>query len=258
MMFTPAEIADNFINVGISKTSLPKLKMLVLGIFAGFFIAFAGAGSAVASATVESLSVAKLISGIIFPAGLAMVILAGSELFTGNALIVISVLEKKVKLQDMLINWGIVYIGNLIGSLLVASAFAYSGGPAMFKGIVGISMINAAAAKVEMGFGTAFIKGILCNFLVCTAVWIAAAAKEPAGKIAGLFLPICVFVICGFEHSIANMFFIPAAMIYDGMMGGLAGLGLLGFIHNLIPVTLGNIAGGLIVGCGYWFAYLKK
>lgn len=256
-MNTPLEIADNFINVGINKTGLPKLKMLVLGIFAGFFIAFAGAGSAVASATIESMSLAKLVSGIIFPAGLAMVILAGSELFTGNALIVISVLEKKVKLQDMLINWGIVYVGNLIGSILVAAAFAYSGGPGMFGGLVGISMISSAVAKVEMGFGTAFIKGILCNFLVCTAVWIAAAAKEPAGKIAGLFFPICIFVICGFEHSIANMFFIPAAMIYDGMAGGLGGLSVMGFIHNLVPVTLGNIAGGLIVGSGYWFAYLK-
>ena len=257
-MFTPAEIANNFVNVGITKAGLPKLKMLVLGIFAGVFIAFAGAGSVVASATVESMSLAKLVSGIVFPAGLAMVILAGSELFTGNSLIIISVLEKKVKMQNMLINWSIVYAGNLIGSILVAMAFVYSGCPAMFKGMVGISLLNAATSKVEMGFAAAFIKGILCNILVCTAVWMAAAAKEPGGKIAALFFPICVFVICGFEHSIANMFFIPAAIIHDNIVGGLAGLNVLDFIHNLFPVTLGNMAGGLLVGCGYWDAYCKK
>ena len=257
-MYTPEEIAKNFIQVGIKKAGLPKIRMLVLGIFAGFFIALAGAGSVVASSTVESLSLSKFMSGIVFPAGLLMVILAGSELFTGNALIVISVVEKKVKLKDMLVNWLIVYAGNLIGSLLVAFAFVYGDCTSLLDGMVGLALVNSAAAKTAMGTGVAFIRGILCNFLVCIAVWIAAAAKEPIGKIAGLFLPIAIFVMCGFEHSVANMFFIPAGMLCDSLTGGYAGLSLLGMIHNMVPVTLGNIAGGLIVGCGYHYIYLRK
>lgn len=258
-MYSPSEIAKNFINTGIMKTSLPKMKMLVLGIFAGMFIAFAGAGSAVASAVVTDASVGKLLSAMVFPAGLLMVLLAGSELFTGNSLIIISVLEKKVKASSMLANWFFVYVGNLIGSLLVALVFVYGHLPDLFHGELGTAMIASAEAKCALSFQDAFLRGILCNILVCIAVWIAAGAKDIPGKILGLFFPIAVFVLCGFEHSIANMFFIPAG-IFTAMEYGqtVTALGMAGFIHNLIPVTLGNVLGGVLVGAGYQYIYLRK
>lgn len=259
-MYSPAEIANNFINTGITKTSLPKLKMLLLGIFAGAFIAFAGAGSSVASCMVTDASIGRILSAVIFPAGLLMVILAGSELFTGNSLIIISVLEKRVKISAMLTNWVIVYIGNLVGSVLVAAAFVYGHVTDLFDGCLAESVVAAAAGKCSMSFQDALIKGILCNILVCIAVWIAAGAKDFPGKILGLFFPIAVFVLCGFEHSIANMFFIPAGIFAGAEYGitGVAGLGIAGFLHNLIPVTLGNIIGGVLVGAGYRYIYLKK
>lgn len=259
-MLSPSEIAHNFIAIGSNKTRLSSIKMLVLGIFAGMFIAFTGAATVIASATIDNPSVSKLISAFIFPGGLTMVMLAGSELFTGNCLIVISVLEKKSRIRSMLRNWCLVYLGNFIGSLFVTVLFVFSHTPDMFDNQLAEKLVSMAQAKVSLSFGDAFLRGILCNILVCIAVWIAFAALTVPGKVIGLYLPIVVFVICGFEHCIANMFYVPAG-IFAAREYGIAAEGLTFFnfiVKNLIPVTLGNIVGGAgVVGCGYWFTYLR-
>ncbi|MCI1930769.1 MAG: formate/nitrite transporter family protein [Clostridia bacterium] len=272
-MNSPKEIAQNYIAIGTEKTKISAGRMLWLGILAGMFIALAGVTSTIASATLEG-SVAKIIGAILFPGGLAMVLIAGSELFTGNTLIIIPVLEKKVTVGSMLKNWVIVYIGNFLGSLLVSALLVY--GNTFLKvlpnGVAGVAAIHTAVVKVNLPFSVAFIRGILCNFLVCIAVWMSFAAKDTAGKIIGLFFPIMIFVLCGFEHSVANMYFISAGLFANGTgafadaiaklhpSDNLTSLTWSAFIiKNLIPVTLGNIVGGsVLVGLGYWFTYIHK
>ena len=258
-MRRPAEIATSFIKIGENKASLPAIKMLILGIFAGMFVALAGAGSSIAATTVSNPSLSRLCNAMIFPAGLVMVLLAGSELFTGNSLMVISVLEKKINLKGLLKNWVVVYIGNLLGSMFVAVLFVFSHVPGMFDGKLAEFMVASAAAKTHLTFSDAFLRAILCNILVCLAVWVAASVIHAEGKIIALYLPIVVFVLCGFEHCVANMFCIPAGIFAAGEYGVVAeGLNWFGFfVKNLIPVTLGNIVGGSMVGIGYWFVYLQ-
>lgn len=250
-MFTPAEVAKNYITIGKGKANQTTLKMFLLAILAGAFIALAGA-----AATFGNAYVNKVVGAAIFPAGLAMVLVAGSELFTGNCLLVIPLLEKEITFAQMLRNWLIVYIGNLVGGLLITSMAVCAG---TFDSVYE-AVVNTAAAKVSLSFGAALLRGILCNFLVCLGVWMAFAAKSVGGKIAGLFFPVFVFVLCGFEHSIANMFYIPAGILeaarFDVAADGLSVYGM--FVKNLLPVTLGNIIGGAGLGLLYWRIYLKK
>jgi len=269
---SPKEIAQNYITIGTAKTKLPISKMLVLGMLAGMFIALAGVGATVSSATITTASVAKLVGACVFPVGLAMVLLAGSELFTGNCLLIIPVLEKKASLGGMLKNWIFVYIGNLIGSLIVAALVVYGHTFSLFSNAASVSVISTALGKVSLAWGDAFFRGILCNFLVCIAVWMAFAAKDVVGKMAGLFMPVMLFVLNGFEHSIANMYFISAGILAKGNPAYAAAytaahpnanLDLLNwgsfFAKNLLPVTLGNIIGGMVlVGMAYWFIYLRN
>lgn len=258
-MLSPAQIAKNFIDVGIKKTSLPVVKTFVLAIFAGMFIALAGAGATIASAVVSDASTARLFSAMIFPAGLVMVVLAGSELFTGNCLIIVSVLAKKVRALAMVKNLVVVYLGNFVGAMLVNVIVVYGHTADLFGGQLAQVMVNTAAAKCSLSFQDGFLRGILCNVLVCIAVWVAAAATSAHGKVISLFLPIAVFVLCGFEHCVANMFYIPAGILAAAEYG-IAAEGLNWFhfaVTNMIPVTLGNIVGGaFLVGAGYWFVYL--
>ncbi len=264
-MNSPKEIAQNYIAVGAAKTKTPIAKLFVLGILAGMFIALAGVACTVSSATLSG-SVAKLIGAMVFPGGLAMVLIAGSELFTGNNLIIMSVLDKQATIGGMLKNWVVVYIGNFAGSILIAALIFFGGTINLFSGDVGVAAINTAAAKVSMTFGTAFVRGILCNFLVCIAVWMALAAKDVTGKIVGLFFPIMFFVLCGYEHSVANMYFISAGLFAstNAQMAAAVDPSVLQnlswgsfFSANLLPVTLGNIIGGSgLAGVVYWFLYL--
>lgn len=260
-MRSPKEIAENYVNVGLGKLALPLGKMIWLAILAGAFIACGALGSQVAAVSIPLASVAKLAGAVIFPVGLMMVLVAGSELFTGNNLLVIPVLQKKAKISAMLRSWLFVYLGNFIGGLLMAAAVTYGHVLAMFDGGLAKAVVDTAVSKVSIPFSDALIKGILCNFLVCIAVWVSFAAGDLAGKIAGLMLPVVLFVLCGFEHCVANMYFIPAGIFAAGEYG-ISAPGLTWgsfFLHNLLPVTLGNLIGGaLIVGCGYWFVYLKK
>lgn len=266
--FSPAEVAKNYIATGKAKVNLPVSKMLVLSILAGIFIAFGGIASTTAAASIPLASVAKFVGAAVFPGGLTMVLLAGSELFTGNCLLTIPLLEKEIRISQMLKSWALVYIGNFIGSCLVGAAVVYSHQLSLFGNGLAVSVISTAAAKCSLSFGDAIIRGILCNFLVCIAVWISFAAKDVTGKIAGLFFPIMIFVVCGFEHSVANMYYIAAGIfaktipVYAqaaadaGVELSSVGWGS-GLLNNLLPVTIGNIVGGAGLGCAYWHCYLR-
>ncbi len=269
-MYSPKEVAQNYIAIGAAKTKMSISKMLVLGILAGMFIGLAGIASTFASATLTG-SVARLLGASVFTGGLAMVIVAGSELFTGNCLIIIPVLEKQATVGGMLKNWVVVYIGNFIGSLIIAALIVYGGSLSNFGNAVGAAAINVAVGRVSLPFEDALYRGILCNFLVCIAVWMAFGAKDVIGKIAGVFFPIMFFVLCNLNHSVADM-----GLIMTGLFGAnnttyiaafaekfpAADISVLTwgsmFAKNLLPVTLGNIIGGMvIVGIGYWFIFLR-
>lgn len=259
-MHSPLEIARNYVEIGVHKVKLSAFKMLVLGIFAGMFIGFAGIASTVGAVTVENPSLARIVSACLFPAGMAMVLVAGSELFTGNNLIIIALLEKKIKLHEMLKNWFFVFIGNFLGASLVAALVVYGHTPDLFSGRLAESMVKNAVGRVSLSFSDAFIRGVLCNILVCIAVWAAFAAKKVSGKLLMSFWPVMLFVLCGFEHSIADIYFCMAGIFTAGEYGIAAeGLSIGSFLlRNLLPVTLGNIVGGAgIVGVGYWAMYLR-
>lgn len=259
-MHSPLEIARNYVEVSIHKTNLSAFKMVILGMFAGFFIGFAGIASTTASSTLANPSIAKLVGATVFPAGMAMVLIAGSELFTGNTLIILAVLEKKITVLKMLKNWLFVFIGNFLGAALVAVGVVYGQTPDLFGGDLAGSIVAAGASRCNLGFSESLIRGILCNVLVCIAVWMSFAAKNVSGKLMTSFWPVMVFVLCGFEHSIADMYFGTAALLASREYGIAAeGLTLVRFFtHCIIPVTLGNIIGGAgIVGCGYWLGYLR-
>lgn len=258
----PQEILEVTIDSAVKKSQLSLKQTVLLGIMAGFFIALAGAGANMGSyyllAEPATAGLGKMVSGLIFPAGLMMVIFAGAELFTGNNLMMAAVLEKKISPGAMIKNWILVYGANLAGSLLIAWMVVYSGVLTAGDGMLKEVTISIAASKATIGFGPAVVKGILCNLLVCIAVWMANGADSTIGKVFTVFFPIWLFVTAGFEHSVANMFFIPAGILADG--GATAGLTWSGFfVTNLIPVTIGNILGGSIfVAAMYYFAYKKK
>jgi len=259
-MHSPLEIARNFIEIGIHKVRLSAFKMVILGIFAGMFIGFAGIASTTASATIANPSVAKLVGAVVFPSGMAMVLIAGSELFTGNNLIIIALLERRIKLREMLKNWVLVFLGNFIGAAFVAVMVVYGHTPDLFDGVLAAKVVAAATSRVNQTFTEAFLRGVLCNILVCIAVWAAFAAKKVSGKLLMSFWPVMLFVLCGFEHSIADIYFGVAGILTRGEYGIEAqGLHWGSFLlRNLLPVTLGNIIGGAgIVGGGYWLMYLR-
>lgn len=258
-MHSPLEVAKSYVEIGAHKVKLSAFKMIILGIFAGMYVAFAGTAAQTAAATIENPSIGRLVSACVFPAGLAMVLVAGSELFTGNNLIIISVLEKRVKIREMLKNWFFVYLGNSIGAALVGIAVVYSGIPSLFENQQAERMVSVAMMRVDQTFGEAFLRGFLCNILVCIAVWAAFAAKQVSGKILMSFWPIMIFVLCGFEHCVADIYYgvsgIFTAIQYDIAAPGLE-FGRF-FANCILPVTLGNIAGGTgVVGIGYWAMYL--
>lgn len=248
---------------GMGKTTMPLGKMFALAFMAGMFISFAGVASSVAATTVENASLGKLIAALIFPAGLAMVILNNSELFTGNNLLIISVLDKRIKFYSMLKNWIVVYIGNFVGSIFVTGGYALGHEFSLFNNGVAKNIMTTAVAKCNLSFSDAFIKGIFCNILVCVAVMMALTAERVSGKIMALFLPIMVFVISGFEHSVANMSYISGGLFIHSQYGSLGidttGLTWYNFlVSNLVPVTLGNIVGGLFIGFMFWFTARDK
>lgn len=236
-MFTPAEAYSNYITVAKNKTSAIWYKTLILAILAGAFIAFGAAASTAASASLSG-SAASAVKAAVFPVGLILVVIVGAELFTGNCLLIAPAAGRDIKLTALLKNLGIVYGGNLIGSILIALIVVYSG---VQTGAVKDACIAAAANKCNMNFGIALLRAIPCNILVCLAVWCALSSKSSAGKILALYMPVFAFVVCGFEHSVADMYYLTAGLL----SGSAEGLNLGNAIVNcLIPATLGNILGG--------------
>lgn len=250
-MNSPKQIAENYVPIAAGKANTPPAKAFLLAILAGMFIAAAGVGAAIGTA-----AVGKLAGACIFPAGLAMVILAGSELFTGNCMMVIGIAERQVTVKQLLLSWLIVYIGNFVGGVLVSALAVYGGTFASYYE----SLIATAAAKTSLAFGEAFFRGIMCNILVCLGVWMAFAAKDAGGKVISLFFPIMVFVLCGYEHCIANMFYVPGGL-FAAARYGVTAEGLTWgafFLKNLVPVTLGNIVGGAGLGMMFWAIHLRE
>jgi len=253
---SPPEVYQSLIEIGVNKVNLPVVKLLLLGIMAGIFI---GIGSALFTVVTQGImngadvGYATLVGGIVFSVGLMLVVFAGSELFTGNNLIFISTLAKKTTIKGLLRNWVFVYIGNFIGSLILVFLMYHSG---LLSGAVGERALAIANFKVSLTFTQVLIRGILANFLVCLAIALASADVHEIGKIFGILFPIMAFVALGYEHSVANMYFLPA-----GIMLGKSALLNWGaiFTRNLIPATIGNIIGGsLLVGAVYWFIYIRK
>ncbi len=250
-MNSPKQIAENYVPIAEGKGALPVGKAFLLAILAGMFIAAAGVGAAIGAA-----AVGKLAAACIFPAGLAMVILAGSELFTGNCMMVIAVAERRLTVKKLLLSWLIVYAGNFVGGVIVSALAVYGGTFAAYYD----SLIATAVAKTSLSFGEAFFRGIMCNILVCLGVWMAFASKDAGGKVICLFFPIMVFVLCGYEHCIANMFYVPGGLFCCARYG-IAAEGLSWgafFVKNLLPVTLGNIVGGAGLGMMFWAIHLRK
>lgn len=269
MMYSPKEIAGQAVGIGKAKTSNSAAKLLLLGIMAGMFIAFGAVAANTISATIPIASAAKAAGAAVFPVGLAMVLIAGSELFTGNCLIMTGVFNGDISPAAMIKNWICVYIGNFIGGLFIASMTSLAGNLGLFGNAVAVNTIGAAAAKCSLGFGEAICSGTLCNILVCIAVWMSFGAKSVGGKIAAMYLPVMTFVLAGFEHSVANMYFIPAGILAKTNPVYLAAAVEAGknvdivtwgnfLVSNLLPVTIGNIIGGAIVALVYRTVYLKE
>ncbi len=267
---TTGEILEKVSDSGIAKAEGKTLRLLIWALLAGAYIAFGAQASQMVSfnllADPDSLGVGRLVSAAVFPVGLMMVVLCGAELFTGNCLMIIGVLDRKIRISGMLRNWILVYLGNFLGALLVVALMKSTGLWETGSDLLGASVIKTAQAKVQLSFGQAFVRGILCNWLVCLAVWMSTGARETVSKIFAIWFCIGLFVISGFEHSIANMYFIPAgiAAAADSGLAQLAGCDVsvltVGnfLIKNLLPVTLGNIlGGGLFVGMVYWFTGRK-
>ncbi len=253
------EVRDNIM---VAKAEAPFLKLLVLGILAGAFIAMGAEVSTLVStdaSTYVGYGVSKLLCGLVFSTGLIMVLIAGGELFTGNVMIALSVMEKKASIKQLIRNWVIVYFSNLIGALIMVSLIYYSGLWKSHHNIGAMTAIKISEAKVHLTFMEAMARGILCNWLVCLAVWMSYGAKDIAGKVLAIVFPITIFIASGYEHSVANMFYIPKGILLSAELNsGVSVITIADFLNNLIPVTIGNILGAVIfLAIAYKAAYLK-
>jgi len=269
-MLPPTEVATKAAEMGIRKARMSITTTLVQGMMAGGFVSSGALFATIAIAGTSSVlpyGIARLLFGLVFCLGLILVVLAGAELFTGNVLIVIAWANRKVSTRALLRNWTLVYIGNLIGSLVTA-VLVYVGREHRFGGgIIGQTALTIANNKAQLEFGQALALGILCNALVCMAIWLTLGGRTTTDKIMAILFPITAFGAAGFEHSVANMYFIPSALLiktFDPEFAASTGLNLdaltlTGFFNNMIPVTIGNIIGGVVmVGAIYWFVYLRE
>lgn len=249
--YRPAEIARLIEEAGLAKANLPLVQLALLAVLAGAFIALgAAAFTAVMAGAEPSSGGARFLGGVVFSTGLILVIVAGAELFTGNALIVMAWVDGLIGAKALLRNWLCSYAGNLAGALVIAGLMAASG---LLSGVVGETALTIAKTKLALPWHEALVRGILCNVLVCLAVWLTFAARSVSDKILAIVPPISAFVLLGYEHSVANMYLIPASWAAG------APVDLPGFLANLAPVTVGNIIGGAGgVALTYRFAYQPK
>lgn len=270
---TPSEIIELNMKACEGKTSLPLGKMILLGIMAGAFIALGGATSNTAAHAIDNVGVARAMAGAIFPVGLMLIVFLGGELFTGNCLIIMDVFAKRATWKGLIHNLLIVYFSNFIGAFLVDVLIVFSGNLNYSDGLLGAYTIKVAIGKLAITPLQGITSGILCNILVCLAVLMATSAKDIIGKVWAIFFPICAFVVGGFEHCVANMFYIPigimaaanpvyvakAQKIYSISSEQLDNLSALGSLQNFIPVTIGNIIGGMFfVGLPLYLIHKKK
>lgn len=260
--FSPAEITARIENVGVTKARLPFGTMLMLSVLAGAFI---GLGALyyvlVRSDPALGFAARQVLGGAVFSLGLLMVVVAGAELFTGNNLLVMAWAVKRITTGELLRSWAIALFGNFVGAVGLASLVVLSGHPAMNQGAVAAQYLSIAAAKTQLPFITAFFSGVLCNALVCIAVWMAIAGRSVTDKAVAILFPISAFVAAGFEHSVANMYLIPMAMLIQmtSDTGSVPPVLLSGLLSNLVPVTLGNLVGGSVfVGLVFHVIYRPK
>ncbi|RKX39130.1 MAG: formate transporter FocA [Verrucomicrobia bacterium] len=267
--YMPAEMAKRAEASAIRKANRDFVSAFFLAVQAGSFIAF---GAALFTSVIHDSSLGvgltKLIGGMTFSLGLVLVIIAGADLFTGDTLMVMGCFSGKIKVRQMLRGWVFVFMGNLVGALAIVAMVHYSGHWSGNGGAIGAKALAIANAKVNLTFTQAIASGMLCNILVCLAIWLCYSSRSVTDKILSIIFPITAFVAMGFEHSIANMYFIPAGLVLKhnpeivGLLNGadLSNLTMSGFLlNNLLPVTIGNMVGGaLFVGTIYWILYLRK
>lgn len=263
--FSPKEIAERVENVGVTKARLPLVSSFTLGVLAGGFIGLGALYFTLVISDPElSFALGRVLGGVCFSLGLILVVVAGAELFTGNNLLTMAWVAGRISLSELLRNWLVVFVANAVGALGLVGLVLLSEHPQMNQALVAQTAVKIALLKVSMPFWTAFFKGVLCNVLVCLAVWLAMAGRSVGDKILAIVFPISAFVAAGFEHSIANLYFIPLGIGLKGSVGGLTagqleGLNWLGLWHNLLPVTLGNIiGGGVMVALVYYLIYRRE
>ncbi len=259
----PPEMAEKAAQAGIKKVQIDTFSLLLMSILAGMFIGLASNFFIAVMTGSETMpfGIARLIGGVVFSMGLVLVVVAGAELFTGNNLIIMAVLSKKVGKRWLWRNWVIVWIGNLAGSILLALLAWGSGQDGLAGGALGKLAVNIAVSKCELPFWEAFFRGVLCNALVCLAIWMCFSSQSTTDRVMAILFPITAFVACGFEHCVANMYFIAIGLFLKagGAPAGESLTWLNFFWVNLLPVTLGNIVGGGgLVGCVYWIIYKRR
>ncbi len=269
---SPKEIAEQVIENSKVKARMPTMQMVILGILAGAYIAFGAELCTIVTHDIPQhmgLGIAKFMGGSVFSVGLMLVVLGGGELFTGNCLMFTGVLARKISMAGMMRNWIIVYLANFIGSLALVGIIYYSGQWKLGNCGVGAAALSTACLKTGLSFSEAFWRGVGANWLVCLGVWLGIAGRDSISKIFGIYFPVMAFVASGFEHSVANMYFIPLGLLLKTQPAVVAAgnlsakIGVLTWhnflIGNLVPATLGNIVGGsLFVGGAYYLAYQRR
>ena len=269
----PAEMARRAEAVGQTKVALPMARLVPLSVLAGAFIALGAMFSTVVTAGGGMPpGVSRLLAGLTFSLGLVLVVVAGAELFTGNNLVVMAAASRRVRLASLLRNWTVVYLGNFVGALATALLVFWSGQYRFGDGAIGVRVLDIAEAKTSLGIVEALVLGILANALVCLAVWLSFSARTVTDKVLAVVFPVTAFVAAGFEHSIANMYFVPMGLFVKAWgadafwaasgtsPGDYPSVDIREFLlGNLLPVTVGNAIGGAgLVGLAYWFVYLRK
>lgn len=267
-LFTAAETTANYSKAGAAKTRLPISKMLLLGVLAGLLIGFPACVTNMATYALDNNSTIRMISGLLFAFGLGMVIVTGAELFTGNTLISISVLDKKATVGGMLRNWCFVYIGNFVGSMVLSFLCARFGWLGAGANALAAFSMKVAVGKMTMPFQNAFFMGVLCNILVTLGVLMSLSGKDVASRIIAAWAPVMFFVVCGFNHSIADMTYCMLGLFAKGVPAYMEAAQAAGvavekltwgnyLLGNMLPVTLGNIVGGVLIGFVFWYAHLR-
>jgi formate/nitrite transporter len=245
----PSDIALRILAANEKRAGLPRRSLIILGVLGGVYI---GLGGALASLALTDghlgFGLGRLAAGVAFSLGLVMLVIAGGELFTGNNLMIVALASGKVSLRCVWRNWSVAYAANAAGAILLAVVIHYTG--ILDTGGVKATAVRIAEAKAQLGFVPAFLRAVLCNMLVCVAVWLSVAARNVEGKVLAIVFPIGAFVALGFEHCVANLYLLPV-----GMLSG-ANITLGGFLGNIVPVTLGNTVGGTGFAVAYWLVYL--